>query len=525
VTVEEHSARKPGQTRLAPRWRALRWRLTAWYASVFGIGLALMAAGSLVMLSLVLEQRSDRYLRAAWRAFATELLVEARDFASADSAIAMTQDEVNFEDTRFVVTAAAGDARDADVAPPAPSQANVLLSTRDGPAGGTRLAVGTVAFHGRDWTVVAEHPRAALRETVAAIALAYAFALPLVLGVALAGGYGMARRALAPVAAMARRARAIEAATLHDRLPVDDPHDEIGELAGVINALLARLEVAFQQQRRLVADASHELRTPVAVLLAEADVLLARQGRPEAEYRERVGVLRSAALRLTRLVDDLFLLTRADSGQISPRCEPLYLDELLADAVRTMQAVAAQRDVSLTLDVASSVTLPFDGHEGTSPDAADEALPGAWLDGDPSLLDRLVLNLLDNAIKYSPRGGRVRVTLDCVSTLGPHAEYIVRVSDEGPGISPDAQPFIFDRFFREDAARARVSDARLSRPGNVQDGHVRVGAESGAADVGGAGLGLAIARWVAEGHRGTLELEHSSARGTTMRLRLPTTSR
>lgn len=499
-------------SRTATGGRALRWRLTTWYAGVFGIGLTLVAIGSLVTLAVVLEQRSDRYLRAAWRAFTTELLVEATEFASADSAIAMTQKEVRFEDTHFVVSPAENRLAEAiesravnDDVPGAASVAVLALSTREGAAGGTRLATGTVAFHQQRWSVIAEHPRAPLQETVTAVALTYAFAFPLLLGIALAGGYAMARRALAPVAAMGRQARAIEATTLHDRLPVDDPHDELGELAGVINALLARLEAAFDQQRRLVADASHELRTPVSVLLAEADVLLARRGRPEAEYRERVGVLRDAAARLARLVDDLFLLTRADSGQLVPRREPLYFDEVISDAVRAMQAVSALRRVHLTLVIAPSITTPADTPSDGEAGVTGVALPGALLEGDPALLDRLLLNLLDNAIKFAPRGGHVTVTLDREWTHASRASYVLRVTDDGPGIAPDAQPFVFDRFFRADQSRTRGHESNLLARGTE----------------GGAGLGLAIARWVAEGHGGTLALEHSSKAGTTMRLDLP----
>jgi signal transduction histidine kinase len=511
------------------RWRTLRWRLTTWYAAVFGIGLVLLAVGSLVMLSLVLEQRSDRYLRAAWRAFATELLVEASEFASADRAIAMTQEEVNFEDTEFLVTpdlrhheTPSGDTRAIDEPPLPPSRATVSLTTRDGPRGGTRLAIGAVAFHGRDWTVVAEHPRSALTETVNAVALGYALALPLVLGVALVGGYGMARRALAPVASMARRARAIEVSTLHDRLPIGDPQDELGELAGVINGLLERLDLAFQQQRRLVADMSHELRTPVATLLAEMDVLLARRGRPEDEYRERVAVLRAAAVRLTRLVDDLFLLSRADSKQMPIRPELLHFDELLAETVRSMEALASRHDISLVLDVASDISTHSECDADTWPHGAGGAIPGALISGDPALLGRLLLNLLDNAIKYSPRGGRVRVALNGIPGHGRSSIYVMRVTDEGPGIAPDAQPFIFDRFFREDAARTRMADPMQRRSTDDQHGLAQAAADT--ASENGAGLGLSIARWIAEIHGGTLELERSSPDGTTMCLRLPATT-
>ena len=474
----------------------------------------------------MLEERADRYLRAAWRAFTTELLVEAGELAAADSAIAQAQREVRFEDVHFQVSPIAepmADGRGGEVlpddAPAAASIADLVLSTSVASSGRMRFASGTVIFHRRRWMVVAGHSLAPTRDTVVSVFLAYAFTLPLVLGVALVGGYAAAQRALAPVAAMGHRARAIEAATLHDGFR-RNPDDELGELAVVINALLARLEAAFAQQRRLVADVSHELRTPVAVLLAEADVLLTREGRPEAEYRERIGVLRDAAARLARLVDDLFLLTRADSGHLSPRREPLYLDEVVHDAVRTMQVVAALRGVHLVLDIAPELTTAIATSEGDTAsdterdatsdaerDAADDIVsPGAPMEGDPVLLDRLLLNLLDNAIKHSPPDARVTISLERLEVPEAHPRYmlrryVLRIADAGPGIPPEAQAHVFDRFFRVDQARSRTG--------------------TNGTDPGGAGLGLAIARWVAEVHGGSLEVEHSSSAGTTLRLELP----
>ena len=482
----------------------MRWRLTLWYAAGLGLGLVAFAGASLAVLARVLEHRSDRFLLAARGAFVAELLAEARELPTAESAIAAALHEVHVEETRFVVRPA----------PSGAAGAGVTLRTMDG---GRRVADGIVAFDGRWWAVRAEHDRRSLRETVAAVAVAYAVSVPLLLAACVGGGYVLARRALAPVAAMTRRARAIEATTLHDRLPVANPHDELGELAGVVNALLARLEAAFAHQRRFVADASHELRTPVAILLAEADVALGRTGRSEAEYRDAVRVLREAGARLSRIVDDLFLLARADSGRYTLRREPLYLDELIADGVRAMRAVAGARGVRLECPtaVAADGGAPpgaapnceqpngwqSDGEQPNVSDALDGEPPdaGAPFAGDPALLDRLLLNLLDNAVKYSPPGGTVRVALARL----PGA-YRLAVGDDGPGIPVEAQPHVFERFFRADRARTRT------------------GADGGPQGArGGAGLGLAIARWVAEAHGGTLVLERSNDAGTTFAATLP----
>lgn len=236
--------------------------------------------------------------------------------------------------------------------------------------------------------------------------------------------------------------------------------------------LLGRLETSFEQQRRFVADASHELRTPTAIIRAESEVALGRDSRTEVEYRDALRVVQDAGHRLSRIVDDLFLLARADAGHRPLNAEPLYLDELMADAVRAMQALASQRSVQL--DIVSMPEAPFVG--------------------DAELLGRMLLNLLDNAIKYSPRGGAVSVWLETTSR-----GYEIRVVDDGPGIPREAQGTIFERFFRVDKARSRGDRSATS----------------------GAGLGLAIARWVAVAHGGTVALVRSTAAGSEFLVTLP----
>jgi signal transduction histidine kinase len=276
------------------------------------------------------------------------------------------------------------------------------------------------------------------------------------------------------MAEMSRATREIGAGNLHERLPVPNPGDEVGQLAEVVNDLLARLESAFEQQRRFVADASHELRTPVATVCAEADVALGRDDREEAEYRDSLRVVRDAGRRLSRIVDDLFLLARADSGHLPLRPAPLYLDELIVDVARSMRAMASTRGVRVIVET-----------------------PGdAPATGDASLLERLLLNLLDNAIKHTRPGSEVRVRL-----AKDNGHYVVRVIDAGPGIPPEARAKVFERFYRVDRARSRGA----------------------ATATGGAGLGLAIGRWIAEAHGGTLECARSDDSGSEFITRLPST--
>jgi signal transduction histidine kinase len=214
-----------------------------------------------------------------------------------------------------------------------------------------------------------------------------------------------------------------------------------------------------------MADASHELRTPVAILRGEAEVALSQQARSLDEYRESLSVLHQEAERLTHIVEDLFTLTRADAGQYPLQPRDFYLDELVTECVHSAR----------TLALAKKITLTFDG-ASESPIHADE-----------SLLRRMILNLLDNAIKYTPEGGRATV-----ACRRQGDEYILSITDTGTGIPVELQPRIFERFFRADEARSRSES-----------------------NGGGAGLGLAISRWIAEAHQGRLELTRSDSKGST----------
>jgi signal transduction histidine kinase len=274
------------------------------------------------------------------------------------------------------------------------------------------------------------------------------------------------------VTAIAEQAARIGATSLHERVPVHNPRDELGRLATVLNSLLERLDRSFEEQRRFTADASHELRTPVAIISGEAELALSRETRSPAELRDALARVRAESDRLKKIVDDLFLLARAEAGDpiVVPR--EVYLGEVAADSVRAVRSLAEQKTVKLAFEGPDD--LPFRGDE--------------------ALLRRLFVNLLDNAIKYTPAGGDVTL-----STEQRNGDYLVAVTDSGPGIPPEAQPHIFDRFFRADRDRRESA-------------------------TGGAGLGLAIASWVAQTHGGKLVLERSDASGSRFVVRLPVTA-
>ena len=305
-------------------------------------------------------------------------------------------------------------------------------------------------------------------------------AIPVALGVSVLVGYALARRSLAPVESMAEQAMRISAANLEARLPVANAHDELGRLATVVNDLLARVDDAFRRQRLFVAEASHELRTPIAIVRGEADVTLQRAQRDESEYRESLGVIREETVRLTRIVNDLFLLASADAGAPLDRHEAIDLSDLVQGALRSVRSIADERHVRLV--------------------STDVVLPGPVVLGDEMLIRRLVLNLLDNALKHVPENGFVEVRSGVEDNCA-----VLAVSDNGPGISPELRDRVFDRFVRG--------------KGNGSTPASRNGSELAAVSSG-AGLGLAMASAIATMHRGKLSLQDTE-QGASFRLVLP----
>jgi signal transduction histidine kinase len=222
-----------------------------------------------------------------------------------------------------------------------------------------------------------------------------------------------------------------------------------------------------------MADASHELRTPVAVICGESEVALSRSARETAEYRESLSIVHDEGRRLTRMVEELFMLARADAGEYPLMLEDFYLDESINECVRSVRSLAAQKNLDIRYE----------------PPEKEIAFRG-----DESLIRRMVLNLLHNAIKYTPENGQISV-----SVKADRNQCEIVVSDTGQGIPEDAQPHVFDRFFRVDKARSREESLNGT----------------------GAGLGLSIARWAAELHGGRIVLDHSGAGSTTFIISLP----
>ena len=265
---------------------------------------------------------------------------------------------------------------------------------------------------------------------------------------------------------MAMTAAAITSRGLGRRIEVVNPADELGRLAATLNDMIARLERSFEEVHRFTADAAHELRTPLTLIRAEVELALRdRDGPPDPR------VLRSVLEevdRLSRLVGQLLALCREDAGLDAPEALPVRLDELARGLAEHMAIVGLERGQALGLG----------------------RLDPCWVLGDEDRLRRLVFNLLDNAIKYTPEGGEIRLEVRRDS-----GQALVTVEDSGIGIEPEHLPFLFDRFHRVDPARGRVVE--------------------------GTGLGLAICRSIAESHGGRIEIESAPGRGTRVTVRLP----
>jgi heavy metal sensor kinase len=497
---------------------SVRARLTLWYTGVLALVLITFALAGYLFLSYTLNRRTDDALAEMANAFAATLTDDERDnhargedntargegeSGSPDEAVTEAVGQNQFRDYQFVVFDNARRVVASSVVqkkgngpgrmrpPVAPQIAEALdavarnkdaalyFATLSDGDNQYRVVGRRVQARGRAYTLVVLRSLHDQEDLLEQAGSALLVAVPIALLLASIGGYFLARKSLAPVVRMSATAAQIGAANLSERLPVVNEQDELGGLAIVINALLARLDASFEQQRRFMADASHELRTPIAIMRSETEVALSQQERSNRELRESLAIVNDETRRLTHIVEDLFTLARADAGQFKLTLKELYLDELAAEVAHSVRALIAERELTLQLDETQEMPIR----------------------GDENLLCRLLLNLLDNAIKHTSKGGAVTISCKRVES-----RYLITVSDTGRGIPTEAQPHIFDRFYRADSARARAEDDSASLTS-------------------GAGLGLSIARWIAEAHDGTLELLHSSAEGTAFQLILPAPGR
>jgi heavy metal sensor kinase len=465
-----------------PQWRiamlnSVRIRLTLWYLFVFGSLLIGFSFFVYTAFSKSLYDRLDHSLSSNLRATATEFQSEIKECqGDATQGALETLKELQipgvytafFEGERLLVSNYPdGRSPSAPITPLLNRKGETVFQTIDEfEKAGARLAVTSVSLDEREFFVSIAEPLADLKEQLESVRRIFYLGLPATLLVAGIGGFLLAKKNLSPVVGMSNQAKRISATNLQERLQVNNPKDELGQLAQVFNELLSRLQHSFENMREFMADASHELRTPLAIIRGEADVVLSKD-REDGEYKESLAIIQDEAKRLSRIVDDMLALARADAGQHSLKVQEFYLNDLVEEVCRSMQVLATRKQVSLNLQPTADLTFC----------------------GDEDMIRRLILNLLDNAVKYTPSGGSITVKIERNASV-----VTITISDTGVGIPAEAMPHVFERFYRVDKARSR-SD-------------------------GGSGLGLAIAKWVAEAHNGSIEVVSQPGQGSTFRVML-----
>jgi heavy metal sensor kinase len=328
------------------------------------------------------------------------------------------------------------------------------------------------SIDGRPLLIRLAYSTAQLQSRMTEFIAVLVLALPVALAIAGIAGYYVTSRALAPLAELTRRTDKITATRLQDRLPVENPDDELGHIARVLNGLLARLENSFEQLRRFTSDASHELRTPLAALRSVGEVGL--QGEySTSEYREIIGSMLEEVTRLTRMVESLLTMSRAEAGEIKLQTSVFSVLDLVREGIALVGVLAEEKNQRIQI-------------QGTE---------DFMVKADRLFLRQAIVNVLHNAVKYSPPDSTIEIRLLKPLEPGEERWALLEVSDEGPGIREQDRAKIFDRFYRVDEGRSR--------------------------DEGGAGLGLAIAKWAVQANGGDIEVKPGIVRGSTFSIKMP----
>lgn len=455
--------------------RSMGSRLTLWYAGVFGLALLCFGLGIWFALRHSLYEAVDESLR--------DRVEGVRQFIEQESSW-LTIEEIRDEFREHSVLGPGGDlfqVRDVqgnwlyrsdplyDERVPVYEVAELRselrfenIEIRGAPL---RFLSRTIDAHGTEFVVQVAAPLHELQEGIADFLWALVPLIPAVLLAASAGGYWISRRALVPVDEITQTARSISGENLSRRVAVPASGDELQRLAETLNEMIERLEDSFERISQFTADASHELRTPLSLMRATAEVALRDDDHPD-EWKQALSQILAEVERTSHLVENLLLLARADSGQAELQRTPVDLARVVDEACLQSKPLAQAQDLSLTCLIADGPVRVM---------------------GDSQALRRLLLILIDNAVKFTPAKGRIEVHLE-----SDRREAVVTVHDTGCGVPETELPLIFERFYRVDKARQR--------------------------DTGGAGLGLAIARWIVQSHYGTIKVESKAGEGATFRI-------
>jgi heavy metal sensor kinase len=460
------------------RFRRLRTRITAWYGAIIAVCLiaysAAVGTSFMARVQAELDHRVHEDIELASRA----ILVDDRGRLSWPRGFLDRQVHEEEGGGHWIEVLSLGGERLLTLG----TRETLSLPSTEGasgssdsprtlrlPAGPVRVMTESIEVEGKRFLVRAAVSEAGARKQVRRLWLELAALSLTVLAFGGLGGFLLARRALGPLARMADHARRITAEQLSERLSLEKSSTEVDQVRDAFNDTLARLEYSFDQLRRFTADASHELRTPLTALRSVGEVGL-RRAKTAEDYREVIGTMLEEVDRLSRLSDVLLMLARADARRAQLRREPVDLSTLACEVAGQLSVLAEERGQTLAAHSEGPVLV----------------------EGDRLALRQALLNLVDNAIKYSPEGTRVGVVAGKRRNRA-----FVEVRDEGPGIAPEHRERIFERFYRVEGSRSR--------------------------EMGGSGLGLSLVKWAAEAHAGRVELETEEGEGSTFRLVLPIT--
>ena len=466
--------------------RSLSFRLVTWYAGVLTLVFVLLGALTIILLRQYLESNVlDTQARRARQIVDTLVAAVSR---TGETGMAREVEELYAPEAneRFIritrgdghVVYASGNPHDGSFDPatvPAPSLAREgpFLRKESLPKGSVLIAaVSNTGATALRYVVEVGVSTARTEETVRQVLLMLAIGLPVAVSVAVAGGFVLVRRALKPVDNLSQKAAVITQHNLSERLPVVRTGDELERLSLSLNLMISRLEDAINSSKQFVADASHELRTPLAVLRGELENL-AQDSQLKSQTRETLGSALEEVDRLAKIVEGLLALSRLDTGEVKSEWVRFDLAELVATTADQMNLLAEDKHIAVVCDCAERVMV----------------------EGDQARLKQVVVNLLDNAIKYTPDGGRIRL-----KTARDEGSAVLDVVDDGIGIPPEALPHVFKRFFRVDGSRSR---------------------EQGA---GGAGLGLSIVKSICDAHGARVEVSSTPGQGSQFRVRQPLAS-
>jgi heavy metal sensor kinase len=458
--------------------RSIRFRLTAWYSAVLALALILFGiftwfAVREILFHAVDETLADRvegvrrFMENQIGALSVE---EIRDEFKEHSVLGPGGDLFQVCDAEGVWMYRSAPLENDAVPIQLPASVAGKGSVEDRQVAGTslRFLSRRVVVLGKPYTIQVAAPTHELVDGLRGVMWALVLMVPVVLLAATAGGWWMSRRALQPVDEVTATARSIGEKNLGKRLPVPNTEDELQRLSETLNQMLERIEGAFRRVTQFTADASHELRTPVALIRTTSEIAL-RKHRSEGEYREALGEVQAESVRTTDLIENLLTLARADAGKAALESRAVDLALLVREVSEQAEKLAQQKEI----------TLVCKAMDGIAP-----------ISGDRGALRRLVFILLDNAVKYTPPGGQIEVGIE----QNPE-KVTVEVRDSGVGISEHDLPHIFERFYRSDKSRSR--------------------------DSGGAGLGLSLAKWIVDAHGGGIAVESAAESGSRFRVTLP----